>query len=831
MVEESTVADDDWRSGPDWVAHLAEEVGRALVASDEGEMLELLKEVDALLSSGNENVAVLVTQAALYRSVLGPVTKKAFDAKQVTDAVHFDALLAEATVVDDRSQLLAEALGAAGRVSVKQREYQRGRDVHLAAAKIWAERGDLSREALCLLRAGAAACHLDDVDDALQISGRARDVFAGIGDAEGVIWATLNLAQARNLIGDADAARELLEQARTLSRGKRDGHISSSILLEEAILEAEAGDVAAARDRFRAVYRSGRRRRDYDQALTAAKNLAVLANEGAQPRREIHWWEAASALAGELHDWREQQDIERARGVALARNGQYDEAMSAFDRAIETNDEHDNAIDSARSHADKGAVALDHAAKGDVSDERFDELTELAVEILDMARRELELLGDFEWAAIAVRNLRTGWILRKTEAEGAAVLIDAAEHLRADADYSVELRRNAAWLLLAAGTAAEDDARPAEWLVDAATLSSADRVERAWSLAKQAATLTARGFDQAALRLYDVALEGLSPSDDASVFGNILNDSVLTIDQENGLDDVRRRLLRVEQIARETDDRVLLSLALSNLGETAVRLDDVEDARRYFTAAVQLAEDLGDDARAAIALASLSNTYVSDDRPDDADRASERALELAAQSGSEEAWVRATSASASAAFLRGDFEAAYRGWEACVTREAIEDSGEHQAYALDSLAQLGNWPRFRRELERYARQSQKADAQFAFVDKLHMSALTWLRNNNPSAAGTVLAYGVRLAFEAASKLYGRRGRALSTADRERALVRVGSAMGPARAVFVLLELPEKDTRAVRRAYERSIRRAAGEHADELLEAVDRQIRAGDETEV
>ncbi len=49
MVEESTVTDDDWRSGPDWVAHLAEEVGRALVASDDGEMLELLDEVDALL--------------------------------------------------------------------------------------------------------------------------------------------------------------------------------------------------------------------------------------------------------------------------------------------------------------------------------------------------------------------------------------------------------------------------------------------------------------------------------------------------------------------------------------------------------------------------------------------------------------------------------------------------------------------------------------------------------------------------------------------------------------------------------------------------------------
>lgn len=85
-------------------------------------------------------------------------------------------------------------------------------------------------------------------------------------------------------------------------------------------------------------------------------------------------------------------------------------------------------------------------------------LTAHGVVLLDHARTELEKLGDFEWAAIAVRNLRTAWVLRNEEADGATVLIDAAEGFdQVEAAYCVELRRNAAWLLLASGSLASDD--------------------------------------------------------------------------------------------------------------------------------------------------------------------------------------------------------------------------------------------------------------------------------------------------------------------------------------------------------------------------------------
>lgn len=814
----------DWRSRPGWVEHLSREVGNALAATDDNAMTPILDEIDALLGSGHDTVATLVAQAALYRAVQGPVIRRDFDASHLTEPTHLEALVADALSIADRTPQLARAVDAFARVSVEQRRYRRASELFLFAASIWADEDDAPQQALSLLRAGAAAYRLDEYEEAFAISECAREAYARIGDDKGEILATLNLVQVVNSAGDVDSAGDLLDRARELSRGRRDGHITTSILLEEAILAAESGDSSDARKKFGAAYRSARRRGDLEQALIAAKNLAIVASDESAGSREIHWWRAAIVFASELRDWRELQELERALGIALMRAGKYQDAVSAFDRAADLNIEHNNAVDAARAKADKGAVLLDSATKSDLNDEEFAEFTAEAIRVLDEARTELESLVDFEWAAIAVRNLRTAWVLQNTEALGASVLIDTAENSHLDPDYRIELRRNAAWLLLSSGSETEDDDRPVQWLVDAASTSSATSLESAWSLAKQAANLAQRGFNHAALSLYDAALARISSTDDASAYGNMLNDSVLVMDDEGDHEEIRQRLLTVEAIARDSQDRVLLSLALLNLGQMVKQTADLESARNYYSEAFELSKEIGDDARAASALASLSNTYVSEARSDEATRMSQDALVLAVRSDSDEAWVSATSAVASAAYLRGEYEDAYIGWMACIEREDQEGQGEHQAYALDSLAALGDWSRFRRELERFAKHSQTTSTQFFFVEKLYVPAMTWLRGNRPQAAGVVIAFGVMLAFEAASLAYGVQGRELSTAERERSMVRVGSAMGAARAVFELLDLPDKTARVVRNAYERTIRRAAGNNADELLQVVDRYIR-------
>ncbi len=813
----------NWRSRADWVEHLSREVGIALAATDNGSMTSILEEIDALLDDGHETVAALVAQAALYRAVKGPVVRRDFDDSYLTNPTHLEALIADAVAEVNRTPQLARAIGAVARVAVEQRSYQRASELFLLAASIWADESDVPQRALSLLRAGAAAFHLDENEAAFAISSRAREAYAGIGDGEGEILATLNLVQVATSAGDIDTSASLLKRARELYRGHRNGHIATSIMLEEAILGAKSGSTSHARKIFGTAYQSARRRADLEQALVAAKNLAIIASEESAGSRELHWWRAALDLARELHDWREQQELERSLGIALMRFGKYQDVVSAFDSAIKLNNEYDHPVDAARARADKGAILLEQATKSDLNDKEFADLTTEAIIVLNDARKELELFTDFEWAAIAVRNLRMAWVLTNTEALGASLLIDTAENSQLRSDYRVELMRNVAWLLLSSGSEAQDDGRPVEWLVDAALTTSATLLESAWSLAKQAASLTHSGFDRAALSLYDAALARISPTDDASAYGNMLNDSVLVMDEQTAHEEIHHRLLRVEGIARDTQDRVLLSLALLNLGHTVKQTADLGSARNYYAEAVELSKEIGDDARAADALASLSNTYLGEGQTDESARLSQDALMLAIRSGSDEAWVSATSAVASAAYLRGEYEAAYRGWIACIEREEPDEQEEHAAFALDSLAALGDWPRFRRELERLAKRSQKTNTQFVFVEKLYLPAMTWLRAERHRAAGVVIAFAIMLAFEAASLAYGVRGRELSTTEREQSAIRVGSAMGAARAVFKLLDLPRKATRVVRNSYERTIRRAAGDNANELLQLVDLYI--------
>lgn len=248
MHDPNAAGDADWRSRPDWVEHLAGMVGTALVAEDDDPFLELLADVDALLAGGHEEVAVLVAQAALHRSLHGRVTNRDFDATQVTDKERLEEDLTAVIQTAPGARLRAAALDAAGRVMVEQRRYEKARDAYLAAGEGWAALAEESHRGLSLLRAGASAYQLEDIEDSIIHPRRAHDVYQGLGDVPGMLWAVLNLVQAENFRGDIDASRELLREARELNRGLRDGHASASIVLEEAILAAEGGDTAAARD-------------------------------------------------------------------------------------------------------------------------------------------------------------------------------------------------------------------------------------------------------------------------------------------------------------------------------------------------------------------------------------------------------------------------------------------------------------------------------------------------------------------------------------------------------------------------------------------------------
>lgn len=569
MVDPRGDAEQDWRMQPDWVQRLASSVGSALVVEDDAPMVDLLSEVDALIDSDAEFVAAMVAQAALSRAVEGRIVSRDHDVSMLTDPNEMDRLLGEALRTRPHSVLLASALAAVGRVAAEQELYQRAKDAYLGAATAWAEVGNAPEHALALLRAGASAYHLEDADAAVVISESARDAYASLGDQIGQVMSVLNIVQAEILRGDVDAAERFLERARDLNTQIRDGHLTASVALEGAILAAERGESTVAREGFRAVYRSARRRGDVYQALVASKNLAVLAADEDASAAAIRWWRIAVSLSQEVGDWREGQGLQRALGVALARVGRYEQASASLQLAVDINLAHDSPADLARTRADLGATVIEQAIKGDLGSDEFERLVARGLDLLIVARQELERVADFEWAATAVRNLRTAWILSNAEAEGAATLIDVAERFDvAEPSYAAEARRNGGWLLLAAGSAAANGADAAD-LLARTVVATTEPSERAWSLAKQAAEAAERGFDDAALRLYDEALSTLSNDDSTTTLGNILNDSALVLARQGELDEAARRLLQVERIAISADDRVLLSLALSNLGETA----------------------------------------------------------------------------------------------------------------------------------------------------------------------------------------------------------------------------------------------------------------------
>lgn len=288
--------------------------------------------------------------------------------------------------------------------------------------------------------------------------------------------------------------------------------------------------------------------------------------------------------------------------------------------------------------------------------------------------------------------------------------------------------------------------------------------------------------------------------------------------------EAQERLVEVESIARRTQDRVLLGLALANLGETAIRLRDLDAARSYLRDTIELATQTGDDEAVALALSKLSNTYANDAAAvRTAVELSEQARRAAKRSGTEDAWLHAQSSSATAAFAEGDYETAFQRWMECADMESAEDGAEHRAFALDALACLGDWPRYRRVMERMVRESQAEKAQFALASKLQISAMTWLRRGRPAAAGKVLAYGVLLGVEAASQKMGPDGRTLSTAEREREYLKIAEPMGALRAVLVLTDLPSRMPAIARRAYERTVRSVIPDDADELMEMIEKWV--------
>lgn len=819
----------DWRSQPDAFEKLAALTGEALVSPDPGSFVPLLDEVDPLLDAGQENFASAIVTAAVFRALRGPASRSTDIERDVVGLPLDDATIRSVGELPGNDALVARILEAIAKLDVERGQMPHAVSLLQQAADRWARAGDDTRHASSLLGLGTAAGEIARYGLAVSATEEARNLFARVRDGRGEALALLNLVRLAASQQDSASVESWLAAARSIASRLRDPRINASIAIEEGIVEAEAGHTGQAKRLFARARRSAQRRADHDQLTIAATNLALIAQEADDTAEALRWWSEATHAAAAAEDWQAELESISSEAILLAREERFSEAVAAFDRALAIAHTHADERAVARVRADRGAATLQQAFNEDLSDDQFERRVAAAAEEIDAARHSLEEIGDLPWAESAVRNLSTAWAVDGTGEHRLATLRADAERFRRNhPDYAAELLRNAVWLGLRTGQTATADA--VDQFVSAVTLEADTRTDRAARLSIESATAQQRGYPELALALADAALDHANRADDPSTYGNILNDSALIALELDRDDDAGQRLERARTVARESEDRALLALASANLAETRVRARDEAAATSLFAEAGELFVDIGDLAQAAAAYSSAANAHLATGSHDEAVRDATRALNLALDSRSGDAIARAKSANASIAYARGDYEHAYSLWKDAATSVEPEDAGEYKVFALDCLARLGGWGRFKRDLDRYAKAAQDQHTQLSFIGKLHLPALTWLRQERPRAAGTVLAYAVLLAFDAMTKRVGSQARAHTDREREREIIKISGALGIARAMLVLIDMPESGRAELRTAYEGTIRRAAGEDAVLIIETVDELVRseAGEE---
>jgi len=824
-----------WQSRSDAVELLAVAMGKTLALGNDRDFLSFAIVAFDLERAGNDDWAHLIVQALLLHMTPHDLRDDTSLSEWLFDSSKYDHLLGQ--VIEDRASLPllhAATLTIAGRVASAQGRYDQAAATFEAAAESWRRQGERREEAIALMALGAAHSHRGRPDDAERAVESSMAIFAHLGDRYGQALLMLNNVENALAREDVEGARNRLNDVRPLIRTLRDGHLTNSFILSEASIQIDTNEFASARRLYAVAVSSARRRQDLDQLVAATRNLAKVTTEHFSRQRGITLWAQARDVARQVHDWREEQAIERALGVELARERRFAEAVEAFENAEALNERFGDRLEAARVRADLGAATLSWAVSlsAEADDAMFNDLLARAEQVIDRARHELEELDDFDWAEITVRNLRAVWSNSDHSPYGVNVLIKTAETFaNARPEYSAEALRNAALLSLSqrdGQTESSDD--PIGWLVAAVKLRRMDDDDRAWSLANDASLLTrAYGLHVFAVQLFDAALQLLDPTQNPTAWGTIQNDAALAAAAADLLSDAEARLRGVTEIARISENRVLLQLAVSNLGELAARRGSSEEARALFIDAAGISEALGDYSEAADSWASITNSWVLDGNLEEARRAAAKTALLASQSTSSEAVARAESSAAGLRYLEGDFETAHALWMRCASLVDGPKSGEYLAFALDSLARLGDWRRFKRQLDKLARSAQENGTQLDLVSKLDRSVGMWLNQDRPKAAGIVLANLVALSLEGLSISVAAAGREVGgQAAKDQELMRSSHLFGAARAYLKLWEFQGSQRLTMRREYEKAIRRIAGYDADQVIELVDDYALSSDD---
>lgn len=652
-------------------------------------------------------------------------------------------------------------------------------------ARLSERRGDIDRAVSLLSRAVAenertgqelwAAIHRQSLGAVLARAGqiRAADVhselaqrtYERLGDQARLAAVLLNQAQNALAVDELDRAEELLSRAETFVEADETGHLGLSAAHLRAIALLQRGDLASAERALRSVIAAARRSQDLPMQRVATQNVATLLSNHQQAGRAVPWFDRALDLAQREGDPEAITALTRSRARNFARLGRHDKAVELLRDVLASETGPHAGPSRARTMSDLAAALLMRATgQRDQSNTRARDLATARPErAADLVEAD-ELLRDALLEQLASDDER-GWLdqtlanlvgLRRLQgrtAEAAAELVEWAGRTRDDGRGRA-LLQDAARLLVEVG----DVAGAVELFRRAAAPGKDDdyrgALAQVQSLVLAAGELDQGGYEEAALAFYLDAAAVLDRRGGHAPFrSDIRNDTAIVLTKLGRRDEARGLLSANALAARSDQNRVELGKALANLGEVNRKDNRFEEAAGQLEEAARLHEEVGDYAVAADSWALLCNTYALLDRREDARAAAQAASAAAKREPTPLAEGRALDARALVQSLDGNHAiAANLAFQAARGQEGIQRL-ESLAYAAEEYARDGNWPRFRKLLDRLA---TEALADPALTGRggllLVRPARVWLVAGHPRRAARALAYCLALALSAAAKV-------------------------------------------------------------------------------
>jgi len=635
-------------------------------------------------------------------------------------------------LVDSRQRGWRLNLG--GRVALHGGRKEFANESFVHAQELGRSSGDRTLVASALLNRGVAAFNDGRRDEAVELftkSNRARPPDDPVGRAQG--W--INLATAYLDTGEVERARRYVRRVERIPELGSYPSILSSAIGVDGLISARTGDLEKAHAAFRESARLAKKASALSHLLPALQNVGAVNLDLGRLGVATRWLRRAERLARLLLAEDVLEGTQRTLATALHRNKRSKEALTLLQSALEGAWARKDQASAARLNADIGAMAV------------ADHDDDAAVNPLRSAFEQFVELREPQSALAVGRTLIDALVRSSLFAEAARSVDTTARALELRRLETLSLREHLGDELLEASQPSEA-ANVYRHIARQLRQGDPGSDEWSWRLGMKLRDANDPG---SAVRLIGRGMRWLDPETSSLTRYQLLNDRALAYLALDKVDAAERDLALALTQATDVDDRVMQSILLSNLSETARRLGEPEEALEYANRAVQTSEAIGSDVEKARALTMLGLAAGAAGDWEAALSYHRRALELARNLGDQETESVALGGLAQANFAQDHkARAAELYSEAAAIERRLRDP-DHEAQSRAALIELAaaanDEPGLRRELQRLINLVQQEHASLDIaLNGISRAGAAWLRSDRIEAAGATYYAGILLAL-------------------------------------------------------------------------------------